>query len=89
MNTRFNEVPFVRNAKRKSKKYHEVFLLMKIQQTKPQVINLNNNHYDFHYTVIKNRDEKENVDNEYENDFISLNVDIIPNHYVGIKEREK
>ena len=41
-----------------------------------------------YYTVINNRDEKEIVDNQCENDFISLNVVIIPNNYVGIKVRE-
>ena len=32
---------------------------------------------------------KKIVDNQYENDFISLNDVIIPNHYVGMKDREK
>ena len=31
------------------------------------------------YTVIKHRDEKEIVDNHFENDFININ-DTIPNH---------
>ena len=42
-----------------------------------------------YYTVIKNRDEKEIVDNILENDFISLNDVIIPNNFVGKKDREK
>ena len=50
---------------------------------------MNNNFYDLYYTVIKNRDEKEMVDNKYENDFISLKDAIIPNNYVGLKDREK
>ena len=50
---------------------------------------MNSNYYDLYYTVIKNRDDKEIVDNQYENDFISLNDVIIPKHYVGIKDREK
>ena len=50
---------------------------------------MNFNYYDFYYTVIKNRDWKENVDNQYENDIISLNDVIIPNHYVGIENRKK
>ena len=50
---------------------------------------MNNNYYDLKYTVFKNRDEKEVVDNEYEKDFISLNDVFIPNHYVGIWDREQ
>ena len=58
---------------------------MKFLQTKPQVKKININHYDSYYTVIKNRDEKQIVENQYENHFISLNDVIIPNHYVGMK----
>ena len=81
--------PFAKNAQGVSKIFHEVLLLMNFLQTKPQVKNMNIKFYDLHYTVIKNRDEKEIVDNLYENDFISLSDVIIPNHYVGIKGREK
>ena len=50
-----------------SKIYHEVLLLLvKILQTKPQVKMLNTFYYDFYYTVIKNRDEKEIISNKYE-----------------------
>ena len=45
--------------------------------------------YDLYFNVIKNRDDKEIVDNKYENNFISSNDVIIPNHYVGIKGGEK
>ena len=62
---------------------------MKILQTKPQVKDMNIIYYDLYYTGIKNRDEKENVDNQNKNDFTSLNDVIIPNHYVGIKDRER
>ena len=62
---------------------------MKFLQTKPQVKNMNIKYYDLYFTVIKNRDEKESVDNQYENDFISSNDVIIPIYYVGIKGREK
>ena len=85
MNIRFNEDPFARNAQGISKIYHEVLKLMKFLQTKPQVKNMKINYCDLYYTVIKNRDEKEIVDNKYEKDFISLNDVIIPNHYVGRK----
>ena len=89
MSIRMDEDPFAKNAQGISKIYHEVFLVMKCLQTKPQVKNMSINYYDLHYTVIKNRDEKEIVDNQYENVFISLNDVVIPNHYVGIKGREK
>ena len=89
MNIRMDEDTFPKIAQRISKLYHKVLLLMKFLQTKPLVKNMNNNHYDLYYTVIKNRDEIENVDNHYENGYISLNDVNIPNHYVGIKDREK
>ena len=85
MNIRFDENPFAKNTQGISKIYHEVLLLMKFLQTKPQIQQMNINYYDLFYTVIKNRDEKEIVDNKYENDYICLNDVIIPNHYVGIK----
>ena len=64
---------------------------MKFLQTKPQIRNKNTSLYDLYYTLIKTRDEKEFVDNQYENkknDYFSLNDVIIPNHYVGIRGRE-
>ena len=85
MNIRFADDPFAKNAQDITKIYHEVLLLMIILQTKPQGKHMNIKYYDLYYTVIKNRDEKEIVDNQYENDFISLNDVIVPNHYVGIK----
>ena len=39
---------------------------MKFLQTKPKVKNMNINYYDSYYTVIKNRDDKEIVKEEYE-----------------------
>ena len=81
---------FARNAQGNSKIYHEVLLLMKFLQTKPQIKNMNNNYYDLYYTVIKTRDENKDIDNQYENDdidFINFN-DIVPNHYIGIRPRE-
>ena len=82
--------PFAKNAQGISKIYHEVLLLMKFLQTKPQVKNMNINYYDLYYTVIKVRDENKDIDNQYENDdndYIDFN-DILPSHYVGIKPRE-
>ena len=88
MNFRFDEDTFAKNAQGISKIYHEVLLLMKFLQTKPQVKNMNINYYDLYYTVIKNRDENKYMDFQYENDYISLNDVILPNHYVGVEGRE-
>ena len=79
--------PFAKNAQSISKFYHEVLLLMKFSQTKPQVKNMNNNYYDLYYTVIKVRDGNKDIDNDT-NDYINFNDFITPNHYVGIKPRE-
>ena len=40
---------------------------MKILRTKPQVQNMNINYYDLFYTVIKNRDDKQIVNDEHQN----------------------
>ena len=84
--------PFSKNAKGVAKIYHEVLLLIKIRQTKPDVKIININYTDLYYTVIKTRDENKNRDNQYENDYhdyIDINDFIItPNHYIGIKPRE-
>ena len=60
--------PSAKNAQGVSKIYHEVLLLKKFLQTKPQVKNMNINYYDLYYTVIKVRDENKDIDNQYEND---------------------
>ena len=59
---------------------------MKFLQTKPQIKNMKINYYDLYYTLIEFRDENKDIDNQYEdnNDYIDFN-DIIPNHYIGIK----
>ena len=88
-NFQTQEDPFARNAQGISKIYHEVLLLLKIVQTKPQVRNMNINYYDLYYTVIKVRDENKDIDNQYENDdnyYINFNDFITPNHYIGIKK---
>ena len=64
-----DEDPFARNAQSISKINHEVLLLMTFLQTKPQVNSTNTNYYDLFYTVIKIRDEKGMVDNQYDNDY--------------------
>ena len=83
--------PFAKKAQGMIKIHHEVLLLMKFLQTKPQVKKMNINYYDLYNTVIKVRDENKDIDNQYENDdndYISLNDVIIANHYVGIRSRE-
>ena len=67
MSNRMDEDPFAKNPQSISKNYHEVLLLMKFLQTEPQVKNMIIKCYDLYYT-IKNRKEKENIDNQYEND---------------------
>ena len=87
-----DEDPFSRNSQGIHKIYHEVLLLMKYLQTKPQVKNMNINYYDLYYTVIKTRDENKDIDNQYENDendYININDFITPNHYIGIKNNNE
>ena len=65
---------------------------MKYLQTKPEVKNMNINYYALYYTVIKDRDEKKDIDNQYENvynDYINFNDFINPNHYIGIKKNKE
>ena len=74
---------FAKNAQSISKFYHEVLLVMKFLQTKPQVKKMNINYYDLYYTVIKNRDDKGIVGTQYENndnDYIDYEAFITPNH---------
>ena len=59
-----HEDPFAKNALDISKIYHEVLLLMKFLQTKPQVKYMNINYYDLYFTVIKARDENKDIDNQ-------------------------
>ena len=74
------EDPFVKNAQSFGKIYHEVLFLMKCIQTKPQVRNINNNYHNLYYTVVKIRDDKEIVNDEYENEYITFNDFITPNN---------
>ena len=84
--------PFSKDAQGISKIYHEMLLLMQFLQTKPQIKNMNINHYDLYYTVIKVRDENKDIDNQYENDendYINFHDFISPNHNISIKPRER
>ena len=87
----FGEDTFAKKAQSIGKIFHEVILLMKFLQTKPQVKNMNINYYDLYYTVIKNGDEKEILNDQYEddeNDYIKYEKFILPNHKISIKPRE-
>ena len=84
MNIKMDEDPFSENAQGISKIYHELLLIMKFLQTKPQVKNMNINYYDLYYTVIKNRDDKDIIDDKNENtenDYTNFEDFITPNHY--------
>ena len=85
-NFQTQEDPFAKNAQGISKIFHEVLLLRKFLQTRPQVKNMNINYYDLYYTVNKTRDENKDIDNQYENDendYINFNDIIIPNHNIS------
>ena len=73
---KIEEDPLPENAQSVSKTFHEILLLMKVLQTKPQVKNTNIIYYDLYYTIIKNGAEKEIVDDKYEksmkNDFFLI-----------------
>ena len=87
-NFQSQEDPFAKNTEGISKICHEVLLLMKFLQTKPQVKNTNSSYFDLYYTVIKVRDENKDIDNHYEdkeNDYINYRDFITPNHYAGRK----
>ena len=54
------EDPFAKHAQGIAKIFHEVLLLKKFLQTKPQVKNMKTNYYDFDYIVIINLIEEKN-----------------------------
>ena len=89
--SQFEEDLFSKNVQGIGEIYREVFLLMNFLQTKQQVKSMNINNHDLYYTIFKNRDDKEIVNNEYENkevDYINLKEFITPNHNISIKPRE-
>ena len=86
-NFKFEEDPFSKSDQSFSKFSHEVLLLMKFLQTKPQVRNMKIIFSDLFYTVIENRDDNEFVNENYEDsetDYINFN-DINSDHYIGRK----
>ena len=82
---KFDEDPFIKNVQSIRKIYLEVLLLMKSLQTKPQVKIMNFNYCDLYYTVIRNRDEKEIVNDQYEDNYINYEGFITPDHYIRRK----
>ena len=89
----FEEDVFSKGAQNISRTYHETIFSMKFLPTKPQVKSMNIDYYDSIFTVNKNRDEKDfiedNIDYENnENDVSNFGDNIIPNHRVGIKAHE-
>ena len=63
-NFQFEEDPLSKNVQSIGKYYHEVLLLMKFLQTKPQVKNMKIIYFDLYYTVIKARDNNEVVNDK-------------------------
>ena len=60
-------------------------MVLKLLQTKPQVRSMSFS-YDLLFTLIKNRDETETLNDGYENnenDYIIYNDCIIPNYHFG------
>ena len=66
-NFEFEEDLFFENVRGISRIYHDVLLFVNFLQTKPEIKNLNNKYYDLFYTVNESRDEKEIVDDQWEN----------------------
>ena len=78
--------------KKISKTYHEVLMLGKFLQTKLHDKIMNKNYYDLYYTVIRNRKEKDDEEEQKEtvNDYINFNDFKTTNQYVGQKnDKEK
>ena len=64
---------------------------MKFLQTKLQIKKMNIKYYYLYYTVIKNRKDKEIVNDEFENnetDYIYFNDFITPYRYIGRKSND-
>ena len=90
-NFKIEQITFSKNAQGISKLYHEVLLLMKFLQIKPQVENMKNYYFVLYYTTIENRNDKEIVNNkneDNESDSIIFNDINNPIHCIGIKPPE-
>ena len=73
----FEEDSSSKNVQDIGKLYHEVLLLMNFLQTKSQVKSMNIVFYDLYYTVIKNRVDKETVNDDYEKIYIILMISLL------------
>ena len=83
------EDPLSKNVQGIGKIYLEVLLLKKVLQTQPSVKSVNITYYHLYYTVMKNRDKNEVVNDEYESDFNNFKDLITPNHYIGRKNNKE
>ena len=86
---KFEEDLLRKNSQSIIKIYHEVLLLMKFLQTEPQIKNMNNKYYDLYYTVIKNREEDEIVNNKFEGEeveYVNFCGFITLNQFIGRKK---
>ena len=81
-NLQFEEDHFSNSVQGFGKNYHEVLLWLKFLQTKLKVKSMNINYYDLYYTVLKNRDDKEIVNDKYEQDYNKFNEYITPNLFI-------
>ena len=80
--------PSFKNAGSTRKIHHEVLLLVKFLQTKHQSKSLNINYYEFYYTVIKNGEDNEIVNDKIDNTekgYNNFNDFITPSHHIGPK----
>ena len=67
MNIRMVVDTFARIAQGITEIYHEVLMVMKFLQTRPQIKNMNNKYYDLYCTVIKSWNGRKILDDQYEN----------------------
>ena len=66
----YKEDPSVKNAQSVGKIFHEVSLLLKFLQTKPQVKSVSISFYNFFYTVVRNLVDKEDEKYDISDDLI-------------------
>ena len=86
------EDPFSKNFQGIGKIQHEVLLLLKFLPNKSQVKNMNKYYYYLYYTIIENGDEKEIVNNNYEDkqgEYFTFNDVITPLYHIGRKKNNK
>ena len=84
----FEGDPLSENPESEINNYDRILFLIKNLQTKPQLKIMNSNYYDLYYTVIKNRDEKEVVVDDDENNDYLHDKFVMPNYDLGDKPHE-